>query len=120
MSTNSTSNSSATIVDSCQECQQLSEEFGVSESEMVNKTGRKLTATGKVLLGVFGMSFAAVTAVTLPFIMPALRRVCLPYVPATDRQVHNVMTLIKRSPNSKLIDLGSGDGRIVCAINTNV
>jgi len=41
-----------------------------------------------------------------------LSKICLPYVPATTQQVENVMTLLKgrRGP---IIDLGSGDGRIV-------
>jgi hypothetical protein len=39
----------------------------------------------------------------------------LPYVPASTQQVENVMKALSRSHagGSKLIDLGSGDGRIV-------
>ena len=75
----------------------------------------KLTFAGKVLLGVTGGSVALFFAVSTPFLLPAIRRVCLPYVPATDRQVQNVLQVLKRSPDKKstLIDLGSGDGRIV-------
>jgi len=73
----------------------------------------KLTKTGKILLGIAGTSFVGMCAVTLPFILPAARRVCLPYVPATDTQVHNVMSLLTGCKRGRLVDLGSGDGRIV-------
>jgi len=73
----------------------------------------QLTKTGKILLGIAGTSFVGICAVTLPFILPAARRVCLPYVPATDAQVHNVMSLLTGFKPGKLVDLGSGDGRIV-------
>jgi len=73
----------------------------------------KLTKTGKILLGIAGASFVGVCAVTVPFILPAARRVCLPYVPATDTQVHNVMSLLAGCKPGRLVDLGSGDGRIV-------
>ena len=42
-------------------------------------------------------------------------QVCLPYVPATPTQVHNVMHQLKGRSGS-LVDLGSGDGRIVSSI----
>ncbi|EEB12119.1 conserved hypothetical protein [Pediculus humanus corporis] len=54
------------------------------------------------------------TAVSLPFIFPFFRRVCLPYVPATDKQISNVLEAL-RGRSGTLIDLGSGDGRIVFA-----
>lgn len=47
-----------------------------------------------------------------PFVSPALRKVCLPYVPATNLQIQNVLSVIK-GRKGKLVDLGSGDGRIV-------
>jgi len=73
----------------------------------------KLTKSGKILLGIAGTSFVGMCAVTLPFLLPAARRVCLPYVPATDAQVHNVMSLVTACKSGRLVDLGSGDGRIV-------
>jgi len=75
----------------------------------------KLTLTGKFILAGVGASFVTVTALTVPFILPAVRRICLPYVPATTLQVNNVMTLLgsRVSPGARVIDLGSGDGRIV-------
>ncbi|KAJ8873608.1 hypothetical protein PR048_024426 [Dryococelus australis] len=50
--------------------------------------------------------------VCLPFVLPALRRVCLPYVPATTAQVQNVLAGLS-GRSGRLVDLGSGDGRIV-------
>ena len=80
------------------------------ESEAKDKP--KLTRTGKILLGVSAASFVTVFAVTTPFLLPALRKFCLPYVPATTQQVDSVMRMLcERS--GKVIDLGSGDGRIV-------
>ena len=69
-----------------------------------------------------GFSIAAI-----PFLTPAIRTHALPYVPATTKQIENVfkavksfgvsknLTKIEPSKNNlvKLIDLGSGDGRIV-------
>lgn len=77
------------------------------------RTRPKLTRTGKILLGITGASFVGICAVTMPFVLPAARRVCLPYVPATTTQVRNVMSLLERRKPGRLVDLGSGDGRIV-------
>ncbi|XP_026885579.2 ATP synthase subunit C lysine N-methyltransferase isoform X2 [Electrophorus electricus] len=56
----------------------------------------------------------ALHAVAGPFIAPALRKVCLPFVPATATQVKNVMNVLQARSGS-LVDIGSGDGRIVIA-----
>ena len=59
----------------------------------------------------------ALSAICLPFVTPALRKVCLPFVPATDTQVANVFRALGEPPvpsgRRKLVDIGSGDGRIV-------
>ena len=89
----------------------LENEFSGFSGSTVSRP--KLTKTGKILLGVAGASFVGMCAVTVPFILPAARRVCLPYVPATDTQVHNVMSLLAHCKPGRLVDLGSGDGRIV-------
>ena len=73
----------------------------------------KLTRTGKILLGITGASFVGICAAAVPFLLPAARRICLPYVPATTEQVCNVMALLKAGKPGRLVDLGSGDGRIV-------
>ncbi len=84
----------------------------LKEIDLDTKREHKMTTAGKVLVGVTGGLSAALCAVTVPFVSPALRRVCLPYVPATTRQVDNVMQLLKGRSGS-VVDLGSGDGRIV-------
>jgi len=68
------------------------------------------------------VAFAAVTAitgglvaVTVPFILPAFRRVCLPYVPATSKQVENVVKVLGKGrggASCNVAEIGSGDGRI--------
>ncbi|KAM7386671.1 hypothetical protein PAMA_009336 [Pampus argenteus] len=58
----------------------------------------------------------AVYAMWVGFIQPGFRKVPLrlqvPYIPASKAQVRNVMTLL-RGRKGILVDLGSGDGRIV-------
>lgn len=54
----------------------------------------------------------AISVVCFPFISPAFRKICLPYVPATHQQIKNVIQALNGRSGS-LIDLGSGDGRIV-------
>jgi len=96
------------------EDKQLDEALGILSSD-TSHNKPKLTLTGKFILAGVGASFVTVTALTIPFILPALRKICLPYVPATTQQVENVMTLLgsRVSPGGRVIDLGSGDGRIV-------
>jgi len=67
---------------------------------------------GLVIAGIIGGGAVLLSAICVPFVMPALRRVCLPYVPATTNQVQNVIKALQGRQGS-LIDLGSGDGRIV-------
>lgn len=74
---------------------------------------------GAVAAGVFGAAAVGLTALTVPFVSPAFRRVCIPYVPASDQQLINVRSLLERCPQPlrRLIDLGSGDGRVVGEIS---
>ena len=64
-----------------------------------------------------GGSAIALSLICLPFVTPAFRKVCLPYLPATTAQVENVMKAVagkgRARSGSSLIDIGSGDGRIV-------
>lgn len=55
-----------------------------------------------------------ISVICYPFVSPALRRICLPFVPATTQQILNVLQAI-RGRSGKLLDIGSGDGRIVLA-----
>jgi hypothetical protein len=56
----------------------------------------------------------ALYAVATPSITPALRKYCLPFVPATSKQIENVVKMSQRGRGS-LVDIGSGGGRIVIA-----
>uniref|UniRef100_A0A1A7YCI1 ATP synthase subunit C lysine N-methyltransferase n=1 Tax=Iconisemion striatum TaxID=60296 RepID=A0A1A7YCI1_9TELE len=69
---------------------------------------------GLIVTGVVGGSLVALYAVATPFVAPALRKVCLPFVPATPAQVENVLKVL-RARSGNLVDIGSGDGRIVIA-----
>ncbi|CAL1266974.1 unnamed protein product [Larinioides sclopetarius] len=69
---------------------------------------------GYAVVGAFGTVAVGLMIGSIPFVMPAFRRICLPFVPATDNQVRNVISLLKKRKGN-VIDLGSGDGRIVLA-----
>lgn len=51
-------------------------------------------------------------AISAPFLVPALRKHCLPYVPATSEQIVNIFRALNGRKGT-LLDIGSGDGRIV-------
>ncbi|KAJ8413447.1 hypothetical protein AAFF_G00094430 [Aldrovandia affinis] len=69
---------------------------------------------GLIATGLVGGSLVALYAVATPFVTPALRKVCLPFVPATPAQVENVLKVLQQRTGT-LVDIGSGDGRIVIA-----
>ena len=73
-------------------------------------TRRRKTAF--LLAGVFGGAGIGVTIVAIPFALPALRKHCLPYIPATKCQLKRVLDVLRGSGGT-LVDLGSGDGRVV-------
>ena len=50
---------------------------------------------------------------TIPFVTPALRKFCLPYVPATPTQVSRLTSIMRGHAPQHVIDIGSGDGRVV-------
>ncbi|XP_077789701.1 ATP synthase subunit C lysine N-methyltransferase isoform X4 [Podarcis muralis] len=81
---------------------------------MTSDEGPKQRNWGLLVTGVIGGTLVALYSVATPFIAPALRRHCLPYVPATSKQVENVLKMLK-GRNGPLVDIGSGDGRIVIA-----
>lgn len=73
----------------------------------------KLSSTGKVLIYVTGGIAVGVSIICIPFtVLPALRKVCLPFVPATTDQLLGVSKALA-GRSGKLLDVGSGDGRIV-------
>lgn len=98
----------------CGECEQLQKEFEA------NPGGKPIKRKGLIVAAIAGGAAIALSAICLPFVTPALRRICLPYVPATDNQVQNVIKSLKQgkptaAPAKTLVDIGSGDGRIVLA-----
>ena len=99
----------------CTECKSLQKQFEE------NPGGKPMSRTGLVLAAITGGAALTLSAICLPFVTPALRRHCLPYVPATNQQVENVLKALSSSGGKvsknkqKLVDIGSGDGRIVFA-----
>ncbi|XP_059828508.1 ATP synthase subunit C lysine N-methyltransferase-like isoform X1 [Hypanus sabinus] len=88
---------------------------GVTACEPASEAGRGTKPNwGLVLLGASGAAVLALYAAATPFVAPALRRFCLPFVPATPVQVENVLQLLN-GHRGALVDIGSGDGRIVIA-----
>lgn len=75
-------------------------------------TQKKISNTGKFLIAASGGVGIGLSIICFPFVAPALRKICLPYVPATDAQLKNVMCALKDC-SGKMLDVGSGDGRIV-------
>lgn len=76
------------------------------------KDARSGRGVGVAVTAVLGGSLVALYALAAPFLTPALRKVCLPFVPATTTQVENVLRVLK-ARSGTLVDIGSGDGRIV-------
>nr|CAH7756221.1 unnamed protein product [Callosobruchus chinensis] len=72
----------------------------------------KKPIAGKILLGITGGVAIGLTAICAPFVSPALRKFCLPYIPATNEQIKNILSALKGRTGT-VLDLGSGDGRIV-------
>lgn len=73
---------------------------------------KKWTTKTRIIAGLCGTVFVGSFAVTVPFLAPALRRVCLPYIPATPNQLRNIRQAL-HGRTGTLLDIGSGDGRVV-------
>ena len=93
--------------------EQILLETAVVQGKGTQSTGKK--RIGLIVTGIIGGSLVALYAVTAPFVTPALRKICLPFVPATTTQVENVLKVL-RTRSGTLVDIGSGDGRIVRTI----
>nr|XP_057917638.1 ATP synthase subunit C lysine N-methyltransferase [Doryrhamphus excisus] len=88
--------------------------FMESAEQCITKESKSRSRIGLLVTGVVGSSLVALYAVATPFVAPALRKICLPFVPATTTQVENVLNAL-RARSGSLVDIGSGDGRIVIA-----
>ncbi|XP_054624458.1 ATP synthase subunit C lysine N-methyltransferase [Dunckerocampus dactyliophorus] len=86
--------------------------FMESTGQCITKESKSRSRMGLFVTGVVGSSLVALYAVAAPFVAPALRKICLPFVPATTVQVENVLNAL-RVRSGTLVDIGSGDGRIV-------
>lgn len=70
---------------------------------------------GKFLIGTSAAIAVGISVVCFPFVSPALRRFTLPFIPATDTQLKNILKVLPKNPSKsdRILDIGSGDGRIV-------
>ncbi|CAM5091689.1 ATP synthase subunit C lysine N-methyltransferase isoform X1 [Lepidochelys kempii] len=84
---------------------------GILHMNLDNDNARKRN-WGMLVPGIVGGTLVVLYAVVTPFITPALRKICLPFVPATSTQIENVLKMLQYRSGS-LVDIGSGDGRIV-------
>lgn len=75
--------------------------------------GNKWRTGLKGLGWVIGGAGLGIVIGTIPFVTPALRKYCLPYVPATPAQVSRLVNILRESSAQHVIDVGSGDGRVV-------
>ncbi|GAB5567379.1 ATP synthase subunit C lysine N-methyltransferase isoform X1 [Prionailurus iriomotensis] len=85
---------------------------GCSLPTGLGANGLKKSSWGFFLTGIVGGTLVAVYAVATPFLTPALRKICLPFVPATTKQIANVVKMLHCRRGS-LVDIGSGDGRVI-------
>lgn len=92
----------------CEVCEEIHRQGLLSQPPSISKGG-------KIVLAVAGGTAALIYGLTLPFILPGFRKICLPYVPATEIQIQNILKCLKGRTGS-VIDLGSGDGRIINSI----
>lgn len=88
--------------------------------EILNESTQKtiqnpkgMSTGGKLLIGMTGGIGIGLSIVCASFVAPAFRKFCLPYVPATTEQIENVLSFLPKNATGKLLDIGSGDGRIV-------
>lgn len=96
--------------------------MGETSSDTSSKSSSSSSSSKFGLYTTLGISALAIggTIAAIPFLTPAMRKHALPYVPATPKQISNVFTALRsyraqqaEPAKTKLIDLGSGDGRIV-------
>ncbi|VDM33790.1 unnamed protein product [Hydatigera taeniaeformis] len=85
------------------------------------KPARDLSSRLTVAFAV-GSIATSMMYILVPFVSPAFRRICLPYVPATSKQLKLVAQLLwfaetqAHRPIGSLLDVGSGDGRVILSL----
>lgn len=82
--------------------------------QMKNNVENSPNKAGLVIASTFGVVALGLVAISTPFLLPALRKHCLPYVPATNDQLSNLRVAFSRHSRKggSFLDIGSGDGRI--------
>lgn len=61
-----------------------------------------------------GAVFVGFNVIAVPFVAYGLRKICPPFLPANSAQIQNVLKSLGERRGT-LLNIGSGDGRIVCA-----
>eukprot|EP01137_Pigoraptor_chileana_P034479 Opistho-2@27091 len=87
---------------------EMESKTAVNSAESMRSRGFGWLAVGLTMAGIAGL-YAVVT----PFVTPALRKHCLPFVPASKEQIDLVVRYCRG--RGKMVDLGSGDGRVAIA-----
>ena len=82
-----------------------------------NERGRRerLRRFGLAVGCTIGGIGAGIMVLAAPFVSPGFRRFALPFVPATPVQLEAVLRHV-RGRAGRVVDLGSGDGRVVIAL----
>lgn len=76
-------------------------------------TTSELSAVQWAPLAGVGAVVLALVAIPAPFLLPAIRKHCLPYVAANAAQLELLENACRRRGVKRIVDLGSGDG-VVC------
>jgi hypothetical protein len=76
---------------------------------------------GKALIALSAGAAVGISIVCWPFVSPAFRRFTLPFIPATDNQIKNILSILpKNAEQKKLLDIGSGNFIIYSGNRTDV
>eukprot|EP01147_Barroeca_monosierra_P001857 gene1857-4954_t len=92
---------------------------GISSNHVFAALNSKLvkistfTVVYGLLLPCKGITIGVLTAGLIPFLSPAWRRGSPPYIPTTSFHVSSISNACNQFRRTRLVDLGSGDGRIV-------
>lgn len=89
-------------------------DFAITDSKPTSP--KTISKSAKFLIFATGGVGVGLSVICYSFVAPAFRRICLPYVPATTEQVNNVLQFLPRNTSKRLLDIGSGDGRIVLGL----
>ena len=79
---------------------------------MSDERREKLRRVGMAVGCAVGGVGVGIMVLVLSFVTPAFRKFALPYVPATTVQLDSVLGYM-RGRTGRVVDLGSGDGRVV-------